>query len=99
MESAQSGPLSVDDVIRSEHAAIDSVRPAGRYGSYTALCLSGGGIRSATFSLGILQGLCRARILEQVDYLSTVSGGGYIGGWLSAWIRRSSIDTPAMIRK
>lgn len=55
-----------------------------------ALCLSGGGIRSATFSLGIIQGLARHNLLNQFHYLSTVSGGGYIGGWLSAWMNRSS---------
>jgi hypothetical protein len=53
-----------------------------------ALCLSGGGIRSATFGLGLLQGLAREGHLARFDYLSTVSGGGYIGGWLSAWIHR-----------
>lgn len=52
-----------------------------------ALCLSGGGIRSATFGLGILQGLARLTVLGRFDYLSTVSGGGYIGSWLTAWIR------------
>src|SRR5436309_3366782 len=53
----------------------------------TALCLSGGGIRSATFGLGILQGLARCGLLDKFHYLSTVSGGGYIGSWLSAWIK------------
>jgi hypothetical protein len=53
-----------------------------------ALCLSGGGIRSGTFALGLLQGLARHSLLERFDYLSTVSGGGYIGGWLTAWIHR-----------
>jgi hypothetical protein len=50
-----------------------------------ALCLSGGGIRSATFALGAMQGLARFSLLEHFHYLSTVSGGGYIGSWLSAW--------------
>ena len=50
----------------------------------TGLCLSGGGIRSATFNLGVLQALSRLGVLERLDYLSTVSGGGYIGGW---WMR------------
>ncbi len=53
----------------------------------SALCLSGGGIRSAIFGLGILQGLAKHGLLSGFDYLSTVSGGGYVGGWLSAWIR------------
>jgi Patatin-like phospholipase len=52
-----------------------------------ALCISGGAIRSATFGLGILQGLARCGLLEKFHYLSTVSGGGYIGSWLSAWIK------------
>jgi len=55
---------------------------------HSALCLSGGGIRSATFNLGILQGLARHGLLERFDYLSTVSGGGFVGGWLTAWIHR-----------
>jgi hypothetical protein len=69
----------------------------------SALCLSGGGIRSASFSLGVLQALAQfnntsdtARCetegspsaLEEFDYLSTVSGGGYIGSWLMAWTHR-----------
>ncbi len=47
------------------------------------LALSGGGIRSATFNLGFLQALCRHGILKNVHYLSTVSGGGYIGSSLT----------------
>ena len=54
-----------------------------------ALCLSGGGIRSATFALGVLQGLAKHRLLGHFDYLSTVSGGGYIGSWLSSWIHHA----------
>jgi hypothetical protein len=54
----------------------------------TALCISGGGIRTATFALGIIQGLAGARLLDKFHYLSTVSGGGYIGSWLSSWARR-----------
>ena len=48
------------------------------------LALSGGGIRSATINLGVLQALARHRVLPQFDYLSTVSGGGYIGSALSS---------------
>jgi hypothetical protein len=54
----------------------------------TGLAFSGGGIRSATFALGILQGLARLGLLSRFDYLSTVSGGGYIGSWLAAWVYR-----------
>jgi patatin-like phospholipase len=58
---------------------------------HAALCLSGGGVRSASFGLGVLQGLARAGILDRFDYLSTVSGGGYIGGWWSAWRHRAAL--------
>ena len=56
------------------------------------LAFSGGGIRSATFNLGVLQTLAQIGLLKHVDYLSTVSGGGYIGTWLAGWIRRE-LDT------
>ena len=55
-----------------------SVLPSTKAG-LMGLALSGGGIRSATFNLGVLQALCNSEMLEKVDYLSTVSGGGYIG--------------------
>lgn len=48
------------------------------------LALSGGGIRSASFSLGVLQALSASGLLARVDYLSTVSGGGLIGGAMSS---------------
>lgn len=54
----------------------------------SALCLSGGGIRSATFALGVLQGLAHVGVLGTLDYLSTVSGGGYTGGWFTTWLHR-----------
>lgn len=50
------------------------------------LGLSGGGIRSASFNMGVLQALSRAGLMGRIDYLSTVSGGGYIGSSLS-WLR------------
>ncbi|MCY4658375.1 MAG: hypothetical protein OXF93_00990 [Acidobacteria bacterium] len=58
-------------------------------GRLTGLALSGGGIRSATFALGVLQRLARADLLKRFDYLSTVSGGGYIGGALTWLLSRT----------
>jgi Patatin-like phospholipase len=60
-------------------------------GSLIGLAFSGGGIRSATFNLGILQGLAQLGLLRKFDYLSTVSGGGYIGSWLMAWMQHQKI--------
>jgi len=56
------------------------------------LALSGGGIRSATFCLGFLQALSAKRLLGTVDYLSTVSGGGYIGSFLGALFARPDLE-------
>jgi patatin-like phospholipase len=94
--------ISLPAILEEEFTALHGspARPAGGEGTLpglfsaihslekprTALCLSGGGIRSATFALGVLQGLARCRLLTAFDYLSTVSGGGYVGSWLSAWI-------------
>jgi patatin-like phospholipase len=68
----------------------------------SALCISGGGIRSATFALGVIQGLAKLgksaadSVLAKFDYLSTVSGGGYIGSWLSGWsVRKGGIERVA----
>jgi len=55
------------------------------------LALSGGGIRSSTFCLGVLQALNDAGVIKWVDYISTVSGGGYIGCFWSCLLQNSRI--------
>jgi hypothetical protein len=56
------------------------------------LALSGGGIRSATFCLGLLRGLAQRGVLKRFDYLSTVSGGGYIGAMFARLVCALDID-------
>jgi hypothetical protein len=68
--------------------ALDRARDARLF----ALAFSGGGIRSAIFNLGVAQGLARLGLLSRLDYLSVNSGGGYIGSWLAAWIRREGLQ-------
>ncbi|WP_052392045.1 GMC oxidoreductase [Paraburkholderia bannensis] len=46
------------------------------------LALSGGGVRSATFCLGVLQALAKTRRLRDIDFMSSVSGGGYVASFL-----------------
>ena len=55
---------------------------------YFGIALSGGGIRSATVNLGVLEVLNACHILEQADYLSSVSGGGYIAGFVTSHLKR-----------
>lgn len=69
---------------RAACAAGDQYEYPPREAPHVGLAISGGGIRSATFALGVLEGLKQLRLLKGIDYLSTVSGGGYIGAWLSA---------------
>ncbi|WP_020653731.1 patatin-like phospholipase family protein [Massilia niastensis] len=64
-------------------------------GALAGLALSGGGVRSATFGLGVLQALAGQGLLRRMDYLSTVSGGGFIGGWLSKCIHAHGGDVAA----
>jgi len=117
-------PLTPDEALQEEAAAIhrDAAKDvAGKTGNdlyralhgldSAALCLSGGGIRSASFALGVIEALAvnprpqadqqandeSNSLLCQFHYLSTVSGGGYIGSWLSAWIARAGY--PAVWRK
>jgi hypothetical protein len=78
---AHSDDEEEDARVRAINARIHARAPS-------ALCLSGGGIRSSTFALGVLQGLASIGVLGKIDYLSTVSGGGYTGGWFTAWLQR-----------
>jgi len=80
----QDGPADFESVLAEEQAR-GGMPPKGRA---LGLAFSGGGIRSATFNLGVIQALAELNLLRRFDYLSTISGGGYIGSWLSLFIRR-----------
>jgi hypothetical protein len=56
------------------------------------IAVSGGGIRSATFALGVFQGLAHLKRLRHVEYLSTVSGGGYFGSFLGRLFTRPYVQ-------
>ncbi len=68
------GPLSRDGGFSKEVPVLNAV----------GLAHSGGGVRSAAFCLGVQQAMDSTNALDRVDYLSTVSGGGYIGASLTA---------------
>ncbi len=84
-------------IVTVHQARLAAVWRRMRGAKFTALCLSGGGIRSATFALGVLQGLARAGLLGHFHYMSTVSGGGFIGSWLTAWSHRHPRGAPGVI--
>ena len=60
------------------------------------LAFSGGGIRSAVFNLGVLQALEASGLIRSVDYLSSVSGGGYVASCYS-WLRASLPKSTASV--
>lgn len=64
----------------------------GQTKNRVGLALSGGGVRSATFSLGVLQALAKKNLLRHVDYLSTVSGGGFAGSFLGRLFTRERVS-------
>jgi hypothetical protein len=56
------------------------------------ICCSGGGIRSAAYSLGALQRLQQDEVLQKAEYLSAVSGGSYVAAAMT--LARRSADDP-----
>ncbi|HSR35637.1 MAG TPA: patatin-like phospholipase family protein [Desulfurivibrionaceae bacterium] len=82
------------EVVKAELDAIRQRRrdPALQTAALHGIALSGGGIRSASFSLGVMQALAHNGWLATIDYLSTVSGGGYIGSSLT-WSLNSDPKT------
>lgn len=100
MATSSEPTVTIQNVLDAELAQIDDSRklrlgancPSAKTNdNLIGLAFSGGGIRSATFNLGILQALARERLLRTFDYVSTVSGGGYIGTWLMAWMHHQNI--------
>ncbi len=91
------------DVVAKETELIKKRRGTDK-DALQGVALSGGGIRAASFSLGVLQALAKNDKLERFDYLSTVSGGGYLGGalswlWLGKWrdkTRCAEVEKPVV---
>lgn len=86
--------LTFDAVLQQELDIV--IRPSVERGKKSkhpddliGLAFSGGGIRSATFNLGVLQALADANLLNKIDYLSTVSGGGYVGSFFTCMLQRA----------
>lgn len=84
--------ISVEKIDVTSNDALQQLETEALKADLCGLAISGGGIRSATFSLGVLQGLAATGLLPRFDYLSTVSGGGYIGSWFSTWVNREGFS-------
>lgn len=51
---------------------------------HSCLALSGGGVRSALFSIGVMKALHQRKVLQEIDIISAVSGGAYAAAWYLA---------------
>ncbi|HSW23200.1 MAG TPA: patatin-like phospholipase family protein, partial [Burkholderiaceae bacterium] len=82
---------SFEELVEKRRQALGSadVPPANGQRIW-GLALSGGGIRSATFCLGLLKALAQQKLLLRFDLLSTVSGGGYVGATLGRLLSRAA---------
>jgi hypothetical protein len=78
----------VEKLPEAKTGSDEDARKRAQENYLVGLAFSGGGIRSATINLGVLEALAEFGLIKRLDYLSTVSGGGFIGGWLSTWIKR-----------
>lgn len=86
-------------IAASRAARLSATPTASPEDSLIGLALSGGGIRSATFNLGVIQGLARCKLLQKFDYISSVSGGGYIASWLLGWMHHQSLGSCEVQRR
>lgn len=100
MAAPSSPRLAPEQLRRDERAAILRRRRRAGFDNARArqlptvgLALSGGGVRSATFGLGLLRGLAAQGLLARVDYLSTISGGGYVGAMLGRLVSALGLKT------
>lgn len=80
------GGISAGEASEVEERRRAVQRGAGSGLDAVGLALSGGGIRSATFCLGVVQVLAERGLMPDVDYLSSVSGGGYTGSFITSLI-------------
>ncbi|GEM_PF-6056557 len=70
-----------------------NIKQPDRGNELVGLAISGGGIRAATFALGVTQAMARYGVFDRVDYMSTVSGGGYFGSALSSLLHHRATNT------
>ncbi|MEE9433735.1 MAG: patatin-like phospholipase family protein [Sphingorhabdus sp.] len=87
-----SDPINSAPLAVAPSAEDDLLATSGRE---RGLALSGGGIRAGYYSLGAMKALYDGGWLQEVDILSSVSGGGYAAYWLmSAEAAEGDPNTP-----
>jgi hypothetical protein len=74
---------SAEEVIEAERRHIRP--PNSEPVDFWGIGLSGGGIRAASMALGVLQSLAENDLLRRFQFISSVSGGGYIASSLQWW--------------
>lgn len=83
-DPAPAAPVNAAPCASSGAASGDNGPPT------VGLALSGGGIRSASVSLGFVQGLRKYGLFRYFDYLSVISGGSYTGALIASSFYRAT---------
>jgi|SRR5882724_5171709 len=95
VKKSDESAASTDETIANTSADAERANRDKLPSDTVGLALSGGGIRSATFGLGVLQSLCERARLRDIDFVSSVSGGGFTGSFLGRLFTRKSVGTAA----
>lgn len=80
---ANKTPDEANATLKEEWAVRNGKKPT------LGLALSGGGTKAGVFAHGVLQGLHDTKVLEQVDVISSASGGGYAAYWYFSKLKQA----------
>ena len=88
-------PLYVQSLPQPDTPPVNAIPARGGPATDWGLALSGGGVRSAYFVIGVMKALYDAGYMDSVDVISSVSGGGYA----SYWLYRRHLDSANVSRR
>lgn len=87
-------PLSRADISQQRPNPYNLNNFPARGGSVdVGLALSGGGIRSGSYSVGVMKSLFEEQVMDHVDVISSVSGGGYALYWTLVHEKQNGFST------
>lgn len=94
-EGEKERPSAAEKWFQDEQAWIATHRGSKDRSQSFSLALSGGGVRAAAVARGLIDELRQRSLIKQLDYVSSVSGGGYASGELVQGQHKDRSDAPA----
>jgi hypothetical protein len=94
-EREKERPSAAEKWFQDEQAWIATHRGSKDRSQSFSLALSGGGVRAAAVARGLIDELRQRSLIKQLDYVSSVSGGGYASGELVQGQHKDRSDAPA----